>query len=161
MTLHEHLQDARGTGSKEIMVGQTKLFPKWLIYAIIALLWWGIFGFLGKVGSDRISPSQMQIFFTLGMVPVALVCAFRIRFRIATDKLGVGYSLLMGIIAALGSLAFFAAMKSGKASLIAPATSLYPALTVILAVFFLKEKLNKVQLIGLFFALVAIVILSM
>jgi transporter family protein len=52
-------------------------------------------------------------------------------------------------------------MKSGKASLIAPATSLYPALTVILAVVILKEKLNKVQLFGLFLALVAIVILSM
>lgn len=137
------------------------LFPKWLICAIIALFWWGIFGFLGKVGSDRISPSQMQIFFTLGMIPVALVCAFRLKFRIATEKLGVGYSLLMGIIAALGSLAFFAAMKSGNASLIAPATSLYPALTVILAVVFLKEKLNKVQLIGLILALVAIVILLM
>ena len=149
------------TTSKETVVGQPKLFPRWLVYAIIALPWWGIFGFLGKVGSDRISPSQMQIFFTLGMIPVALVCAIRLRFRIATEKLGVGYSLLMGIIAALGSLAFFAAMKSGNASLIAPATSLYPALTVILAVIFLKEKLNKVQFIGLILALVAIVILSM
>jgi transporter family protein len=154
-------QDARATESKEPLMRQTNLFPKWLIYAIIALLWWGIFGFLGKVGSDRISPAQMQIFFTLGMIPVGLVCAFRIKFRIATDRLGVGCSLLMGIIAALGSLAFFAAMKIGKPSLIAPATSLYPALTVILAVVFLKEKLNKVQLCGLFLAMVAIVILSM
>jgi transporter family protein len=141
-------------------VGQVKVIPKWLLYAIIALFWWGIFGFLGKVGSDRISPSQMQIFFTIGMVPVAVVCAFRLKFRIATERLGVAYSLLMGIIAALGSLAFFAAMKTGKASLIAPATSLYPALTVVLAVIFLKEKLNKVQLCGLFLAMVSIVILS-
>jgi transporter family protein len=131
-----------------------------LLYAIIALFWWGIFGFLGKVGSDRISPSQMQIFFTIGMVPVAVVCAFRLKFRIATEGRGVAYSLLMGVIAALGSLAFFAAMKTGKASLIAPATSLYPALTVVLAVIFLKEKLNKVQLCGLFLAMVSIVILS-
>jgi uncharacterized membrane protein len=140
---------------------QSRLFPKWLLYAIIALLWWGIFGFLGKVGSDRISPSQMQLFFTIGMVPVAVVCAFRLKFRIAAEKWGVGYSLLMGILAALGSLAFFAAMKTGKASLIAPATSLYPALTVVLAVIILKEKLNKVQLCGLFLAMVSIVILSM
>jgi transporter family protein len=139
----------------------SKLFPKWLVYAIVALIWWGIFGFLGKVGADRISVSQMQIFFTIGMVPVAIVCAYRLKFRIAAEKLGVGYSLLMGILAALGSLAFFAAMKSGKASLIAPATSLYPALTVILAVVVLKERLNRVQLCGLFLAMLSIVILSM
>jgi transporter family protein len=66
----------------------------------------------------------------------------------------------MGIISALGSIAFFAAMKIGKASLIAPTTSLYPALTVILAVIVLKEKLNKVQLCGLFLAMISIAILS-
>jgi transporter family protein len=141
-------------------VGQSKIFPKWLLYAIIAMVWWGIFGFLGKVGSDRISPSQMQIFFTIGMVPVAVVCTFRLKFRIAPEKRGVAYSVLMGIISALGSIAFFAAMKTGKASLIAPATSLYPALTVVLAVIVLKEKLNKVQLCGLFLAMVSIAILS-
>lgn len=139
---------------------QSKLLPKWLLYAVISLLWWAIFGFLGKVGADRISPSQMQIFFTIGMVPVALWCASRLKFRIAAEKRGVAYSLLMGILAALGSLAFFAAMKIGKASLIAPTTSLYPALTVLLAVIVLKEKLNKVQLCGLILAMISIAILS-
>jgi uncharacterized membrane protein len=66
----------------------------------------------------------------------------------------------MGILAALGSLAFFGAMKAGQASLIAPVTSLYPALTVVLAVLVLRERLNKVQIVGLLLALVSIVILS-
>lgn len=138
----------------------TNLLPKWLLYAILALLWWGVFGFLGKVGSDRITPSQMQFLFTIGMLPVALACAYRLKFKVASDKRGVSYSLLMGVLAALGSLAFFAAMKAGRASLIAPATSLYPALTVALAVLILRERLNKVQILGLFAALASIVILS-
>jgi len=70
------------------------LLPKWLFYAILVLLWWGIFGFLGKVGSDRITPSQMQFFFTIGMLPVALACAYRLKFKIASNKRGVSYSLL-------------------------------------------------------------------
>jgi len=139
---------------------QKNLLPKWLLYAILSLLWWGLFGFLGKVGSDRISPSQMQFFFTGGMLPVGLLCAYRLKFKITANRRGVAYSLLMGILSALGSLAFFAAMKSSQASLIAPATSLYPALTVALAVLFLKERLNKVQLAGLVVAMVSIVILS-
>ncbi len=140
---------------------RVKFLPKWLIYSLVSVLWWGIFGFLGKVGSDRISPAQMQIFFTIGMVPVAIVCAFRLKFQIATNKRGVSYSVLMGLFAALGSLAFFGAMKSGKASLVAPVTSLYPALTVLLALVVLKEKLNKVQTLGLILAMASIVILSM
>jgi len=65
----------------------------------------------------------------------------------------------MGIFAALGCLAFFGAMKTGKASLVAPVTSLYPALTVLLALIVLKEKLNKVQILGLILAMASIVIL--
>ncbi len=140
---------------------KVKLLPKWLLYALLSLSWWGVFGFLGKVGSDRISPGQMQIFFTIGMVPVAIVCSIRLNFKIASNKLGVTYSVLMGIFAALGSFAFFAAMKTGKASLVAPVTSLYPALTVVLALLILKEKLNKMQVFGLFLAMVSIAILSM
>lgn len=136
------------------------LLPKWLIYAILSLLLWGAFGFLGKVGADRISPSEMQFFFTIGVLPVAFLCAHRLKFKIASSKRGVAYSILTGIVSALGSLAFFAAMKSGQASIIAPATSLYPALTVVLAVLFLKERLNKVQMLGFLMAMLSIVILS-
>jgi bacterial/archaeal transporter family protein len=138
-----------------------KLLPKWLIYSLLSLFWWGIFGFLGKVGSDRISAPQMQIFFTIGVIPVAIVCVIRLRFKIATERLGTFYAVLMGIFAGLGSLAFFAAMKIGKASLVAPVTSLYPALTVVLALIVLKERLNKIQVLGLFLAMASIVILSL
>jgi transporter family protein len=136
-----------------------KPLPKWLTYSLLSLLSWGIFGFLGKVGSDRISTAQMQIFFTIGVVPLAVVCVVRLHFKIATSKPGVSYSVMMGIFAALGCLAFFGAMKTGKASLVAPVTSLYPALTVLLALIVLKEKLNKVQILGLILAMASIVIL--
>jgi len=140
---------------------RVSFLPKWLIYSLASLLFWGIFGFLGKVGADRISSAQMQIFFTIGVVPVAMVCLFRLHFRMVASKLGVAYSVLMGIVAALGSLAFFQAMKTGKAALVAPITSLYPALTVVLALIVLKERLNKVQTLGLILAMASVVILSL
>src|SRR5881396_1307235 len=91
------------------LIPNVKGLPKWLVYALLSLLWWGIFGFLGKIGSDRISAAQMQIFLTIGVVPVGVVCVLRVNFKIATDKLGVGYAVLMGVLAGLGCLAFFAA----------------------------------------------------
>jgi bacterial/archaeal transporter family protein len=138
-----------------------KILPKWLLYSLLSLVWWGIFGFLGKVGADRISPAQMQIFFTIGMIPVAIACALRLHFKIATNRRGVSYSVSMGLFAALGCLAFFGAMKTGKASLVAPITCLYPALTVVLSLILLRERLNRVQTLGLVLAMVSIVILSM
>src|SRR5688572_4548538 len=47
-------------------------------------------------------------------------------------------------------------LNSGKASTVVPLTALYPLVTVLLAVAFLKEKVNRVQVGGIFLALVAI-----
>jgi bacterial/archaeal transporter family protein len=138
----------------------TRLCPQWLLYAFLSFFWWGVFGFLSKIGADRVSVSQMQIFFTVGVLPLVFVCLIRLRFKIATHKLGVVYAVLMGVFAALGSLAFFAAMKSGKASLVGPIVSIYPALTVVLAIVVLKEKVNKIQIAGLILAMTSVVILS-
>jgi bacterial/archaeal transporter family protein len=142
-------------------VAKKVLFPKWLIYSLLSLISYGIWGFLGKVGADLITASQMQIFYTIGTVPVAAVCLARLRFKVAAGKRGAAYSVLMGILAALGTLAFFGAMKHGSAGLVATITALYPALTVLLAVVVLKERLNRIQIPGLILAMIAIVILSL
>jgi methionine synthase I (cobalamin-dependent) len=47
-------------------------FPLWLWYALLCIFWWGLWGFLSKIGSEGAGPLQMQILVTLGMLPVAL-----------------------------------------------------------------------------------------
>jgi transporter family protein len=134
--------------------------PKWLRYAILCIFWWGVFGFLAKLGSDRISPGQMQILFTIGMLPLVAAALWSARMKVETDRLGVFYAVLIGVLAGLGGLAYFAAMENGKASLVGPVTSLFPLLTVVLAVTFLKERMNRIQVAGIILGLIAIAILS-
>jgi bacterial/archaeal transporter family protein len=136
------------------------LVPRWLRYALLCIFWWGVFGFLAKLGSDRTSPEQMQILFTIGMLPLVAAAVWSAGMKVETDRLGVTYAILIGILAGLGGVAYFAAMESGKASLVGPATSLFPLLTVVLAMIFLKERMNRIQLAGIVLGLVAIAILS-
>jgi bacterial/archaeal transporter family protein len=134
--------------------------PKWLRYAILCIFWWGVFGFLAKLGSDRTSPKQMQILFTIGMLPLVAAAVWSARMKVETDRLGVFYAILIGVLAGLGGVAYFAAMENGKASLVGPVTSLFPLLTVVLAVTFLKERMNRIQVAGIILGLIAIAILS-
>lgn len=138
----------------------TASIPKWLRYAILCIFWWGVFGFLAKLGSDRTSPEQMQILFTVGMLPLVAAAVWSARMKVETDRLGVFYAVLIGVLAGLGGVAYFAAMEHGKASLVGPVTSLFPLLTVILAVTFLKERMNRIQVVGIVLGLIAIAILS-
>lgn len=133
---------------------------KWFWFALTALFWWGVWGFLAKVGSDRMNPRALQILFVVGMLPPLLLALAKVRFAVQTDRAGIVYGILNGVLATFGMLAFYAAMARGKASLVAPLTALFPLFTVVGAVLLLKEKLNRVQVLGLAMAVIAVVIFA-
>jgi bacterial/archaeal transporter family protein len=136
-------------------------FPLWLWYALLCVFWWGLWGFLSKIGSEKASPMQMQILFTLGMLPVALGMLLQMRGKLDRDRAGITYGLLCGIATGIGTLGYFAALRQQTASVVTPLTGVFPVLTVALAFVVLRERLNKVQMGGMLLALAAIVILSL
>jgi len=89
-----------------------------------------------------------------------LVAAALLRRKIDRDRVGAAYGVLIGVLAGLGGIGYFAAMQAGKASLVGPVTSLFPLLTVLLAVGILKERMNRIQLAGVVLGLISIAVLS-
>jgi transporter family protein len=132
----------------------------WLLHALLCIVWWGVWGFLSKLGSDQISPQQLQILFTIGIIPPSVLAWAQLGFKVETDRRGAIYGILNGVFSGLGMLAYYAALARGKASIIGPFTALFPLLTVGLAFAFLRERINRVQAAGMILALAAIVILS-
>lgn len=135
-------------------------FPVWLWYALLCIFWWGVWGFLSKIGSNAANPLQMQILFTLGMLPVALAMLVQMRGNLDRNIGGITFGLLSGIATGVGTLGYYAALRNQNASIVTPVTGLFPVLTVLLAFLVLRERLNKVQMWGMLLALASIVILS-
>src|SRR5262245_20563244 len=92
----------------------------WLLYSIICILWWGVWGFLSKLGSDNVSPEQLQILFTLGILPPSILAWAQLGFKVETDRRGMIYGISNGVLSGLGMLAFYAALARGKASIVGP-----------------------------------------
>jgi uncharacterized membrane protein len=131
----------------------------WLAPALMSFFWWGLFGFLAKLGSADVNAYDMQILFTAGAVPIAAyILAQRLRMRADRDGRIIG--IVIGIIAGLGGITYFAAMARGKASIVGPVTSLFPLVTVVLATAVLKERLNKAQAVGIALALISAAMLA-
>jgi bacterial/archaeal transporter family protein len=133
---------------------------RWLWYALASMFCWGIWGFLVKLGSGDMNPSQLQILFVAGMLPPVIVIFVRSGFRVQRDRLGVLYGLLNGILATAGMLAFYAAMARGKASVVGPLTAVFPLFTVLGAILILRERLNRVQAAGIAVALAAVLVFA-
>src|SRR6267154_2274639 len=130
------------------MQADNRRFPDWLWYALLCIFWWGLWGFLSKIGSAAASPLQMQILFTLGMLPVAVGMLLHMRGKLDRNRGGVTYGLLSGVATGLGTLGYYAALQEQNASVVTPLTGVFPVLTVLLAFGGLQERLNRVQMGG-------------
>jgi uncharacterized membrane protein len=104
----------------------------------------------------------MQFLFAFGFIPVALLVLVLKPVKFEKSIKGISYSLSNGVLAGIRGLALFAAYRSGgNTSVITAATALYPLITVILAILVLREGLTWLQVVGLGFAVVAIIIFSL
>src|SRR5437762_8094321 len=100
------------------MQTERRQFPIWLWYALLCIFWWGLWGFLSKIGSVAASPLQMQILFTLGMLPVAIAMLLQMRGKLDRNAGGIVYGLLSGIVTGLGTLGYYAALRDQDASVV-------------------------------------------
>jgi bacterial/archaeal transporter family protein len=139
---------------------QAVRLPRWLAYALLSIAAWGMWGFVAKLGADRIAPGPLQILATVGIFPLALLAFFQLHMRLEKDARGITYGIANGVLSGIGLLAYYAAANRGKVSVVGPVTSLFPLLTVILAFIFLRERLNRMQILGVALSLVAIAIFS-
>ena len=133
----------------------------WFWWLLFCFACWGPYALLSKLGSNEISAGGMQVLFTLGSVPIVLAVLARRGFKLEKNRMGIFYGLTAGVFSAAGSLGFFAAFRSGgNASVITTATGMYPVVTVLVALAFLRERLTWVQVVGLGFATAAFFIFS-
>lgn len=140
--------------------------PVWLLWSLATIVLWGTWGLVSKIASAGVDAYVNQLLYTAGLAPLMIFVAWTVHQQSAAGKRegqtrGESWAFLTGILGGLGNLAFFQALvKGGKASVVAPVTALFPMVTVLLALIFLKERLRRVQWVGLALAFVSIYLLS-
>jgi transporter family protein len=138
-----------------------KKVEPWLIFAVLSLLLYGLWGFFPKLATDQgIEPRSILIYETIGTAAIALIVLAFIGFKPDFNGKGFSFALIAGTAGALGSLFFLLALSKGKASVVVTMTALYPLIVIVLSCFVLKEPLTLKQGIGIVFALIAMVLFS-
>ena len=132
----------------------------WVIFAILALLVWGFWGFFPKLATNYISPKSVLVYEVIGAIIVGVAVLFLINFKPEVNAKGITFAILTGIAGTLGALFFIFAVSRGETSVVVTTTALYPLITIILAFLILKEPITMKQGIGMIFAFAAMMLLS-
>lgn len=150
--------------------GHPRRLPVWLFWSLITIVLWGTWGLVSKIASDGVDAWVNQLLFTVGIAPLLVFVSWKVASggnsgesapKSQARRRGVFWAFLTGILGGVGNMAYFEAMvKGGKASVVTPVTALFPMVTVLLALIFLKERLGRVQWGGLALAFVAIYLLN-
>lgn len=134
-------------------------------------IWWPICGavivgfgdFLAKVAINMSNASTWLFFLSLAYIPCAIL-------NFLLDKKGRQITefnfqkflpTLLGVtMISIGIIPFNLAFQYGLASLVGPVSSSYIVLTAVLAFVFLKEKINKIQFLGITSTAIGIILLG-
>lgn len=114
---------------------------RWLVFAIVTTLSWGVWGALIEIPEHRGFPATLGYsVWAMTMIPCA-VFALRVdAWRLAWHREALVLGCLVGLLGAGGQLILFEALRSGPAFIVFPVVSLYPALTIGLSVWLLTER---------------------
>lgn len=134
----------------------------WLGFAILALILWGISGVTQKLSTNRISSERSFLWFCWAMFALSAAVLFVARPHWGLGTMVVVSSIAGGALNGMGAWTSFRALESGgKASIVISLVSLYPLVTVVLAVLLLGERLTIQQTAGAVVAIAAAILLSM
>ncbi len=132
----------------------------WLAFSLAALGLWGVWGFLSKVAAQQLPPPAVYAITILGHLAALGYLLAGPGLMIPWQPWGWAAALAAGVSMAFGLLCFLHALGGGAAAVVVPLTSLYPVLTVILSLIFLRETVSLRQGAGVACALAAVWLLA-
>jgi drug/metabolite transporter (DMT)-like permease len=129
----------------------------WVVYALITVVLWGIWGALAGLSAQRGFPDTLvYCVWALTMIPPAVFILARNGWKLDFSPQAIVYGMTIGLLGAGGQMLLFKALTIGPAYLIFPIISLSPAITIALSFALLRERTGKLGALGIVLALVAL-----
>ncbi len=134
---------------------------KHIMYSLGATVLWGMWAVLVKISSTKLGHWPSVLVYTVFSLGTVAILFFSLGQTLKNVNLsGFLIAGLAGILGGLALVLFQKAVFCGPVSTSAALTALYPVFAIVFGVFFLKENLSTLNVIGVFLAIAAGVMIS-
>ncbi|MFT3947745.1 MAG: DMT family transporter [Agriterribacter sp.] len=133
----------------------------WVSFVIIHVVFMGVWGALIEIPEKNGFPATLgYVVWALTMIPAAVVALIINKWKLEYNRKSIFWGCLAGFLGAIGQLVLFFTLKIAPAYLVFPLLSLTPVVTILMAVFLLKENTGRLGWLGIVVAVIAILLLS-
>ncbi|EPA3717924.1 TPA: DMT family transporter [Klebsiella pneumoniae] len=133
----------------------------WIVYTFLNVATWGIWGAFSAWPTTHYGYPEQWIYIIWSLT-MLIPCYFSLHNqRLNLSGKAIFYGCLIGFTGAGGQLLLFKVLAMGApAYLVFPIISVSPAITVLMSLLILKERVNKFGSIGVVLALISIIMFS-
>jgi len=129
----------------------------WVVYALVTVVLWGVWGALAGLSSQHGFPDTLvYCVWALTMIPPAIFVLAKDGWKLDKSPRAVVYGMTIGLLGAGGQMLLFKALTIGPAYFIFPIISLSPAITIAMSFALLRERTGKLGALGIVLALAAL-----
>lgn len=132
---------------------------EWMWPTFGAFLVWGFWGFLPKLTTRYIDPKSAIVYEVLGAMVLGAIALFQLNFQLDVNAKGIALALTTGMLGFMGAFFFLSAVSKGSVTFVVTLSALYPIVSIFLATIFLHETTTVKQGVGIFLALVSVVLI--
>ena len=127
-------------------------------YAFVALIGWGLWAIGSKLLTQYFN--TLSTTFWISFWSIVFLTVFIFFRRNLMINIYVLYAIPVGIVSLIAIIAFYRALKTGPSSVVLPLTNMYVILPVLFGFIVLKEPVTPARVIGIVFAILAAILLS-
>lgn len=132
----------------------------WLGWSLVALVCWGVWPVLNRLALRSLEwPHLLMAIWLTHTAAVTVLLASRVDPRPLVSRDG-GLALAAAVTSLVAVTTFFFALRTGPVATVTLLSSLYPAITAVLAIAVLGERPTPTQWIGVGLAILAGVLLT-
>lgn len=130
---------------------------RWLRYALLTTLMWGVWGAFTSAPSEHGFPDTLTyVVWALTMIPPAIWALRHAATGLQHDRRSILLGLAVGLLGAGGQMLLFRAVTIGPTYLIFPIVALSPVVTILLSLLLLRERTGRLGVAGIALAVISL-----
>lgn len=128
--------------------------------ALLAAGAWGVWALFTKLATRTLVPEAVLVISYSVAILMGGGYLLATTGDVAVDTVGLGYAAAAGVATGAGSLLFYTSLRYGSVSVASTLVGLYFVVAAVLGVAFLGEAVTLRKVLGIGFAVVAVVLLA-